>query len=203
MAYFVAIHQEAWPDQLEELLGTIQRNLAAAPTLHPGRRTTRLFQRIGQPTQLLSLSEWSDERAFQQFIEWPVFVETNSVSGPPPTIEPLVPLRRFERMEQRIALASCVWVTAPMDNAAAVQAFLLQDAHESVRTMAGLVSREVYQSRKSPSRFLVVRSWRSMADLDRFRTSNAPRFDEIHHQLGATVERFTGALAAEFPGLHQ
>jgi heme-degrading monooxygenase HmoA len=203
VAYFVAIHQEAWPDQLEDLLRMIRRSLASAPTLHPGRRTTRLFQRLGQPTQLLSLSEWSDEHAFRQFITWPVFVETNSVSGPPPEIEPLVPLRRFERMEQRIALASCVWVTAPPEHTAAVQTFLLQDAHESVRTMAGLVSREVYQSRETASRFLVVRSWRSMADLDRFRASHAPGLDEIHHRLGATVERFTGALAAEFSALHQ
>src|SRR3954447_15768474 len=97
VAYFVAIFQEAWPDHLEDLLGTIRHSLASAPSLHPGRRTTRMFQRFGQPTQLLSISEWSDEHAFEQFKQWSVFVETNSVSGPPPRIEPLVPLRRFER----------------------------------------------------------------------------------------------------------
>jgi quinol monooxygenase YgiN len=203
VAYFVAIFQEAWPDHLDDLLGTIRHSLASAPSLHPGRRTTRLFQRIGRPTQLLSVGEWTDERAFEQFRRWSVFVETNSVSGPPPGIEPLTPLRRFERMEQRISLASCVWVTAPPESTAAVREFLLRDAHESVRTMAGLVSREVYQAREAPGRFLVVRGWRSLADLDRFRASNAPGYDEVHRQLGATVDRFTGALAAEFSVLHQ
>src|SRR3954462_1185641 len=42
VAYFVAIFQEAWPDHLEDLLGTIRHSLASAPSLHPGRRTTRM-----------------------------------------------------------------------------------------------------------------------------------------------------------------
>jgi quinol monooxygenase YgiN len=202
VAFFVAIHREAWPDRLDELLGTIRQNLASAPALHPGRRTTRLFQRLGQPTQLLTLSEWSDEQAFDQLRQSQDFVETNTASGPPPRIEPLVPLRRFERMEQRVALASCITVTAPPERSEAVRDFLLREAHEPVKTMSGLVSREVYSARQTPGRFLVVRSWTAMADLERFRATDATELDRTHERFGARVDRFTGALAAEFSVLH-
>jgi quinol monooxygenase YgiN len=202
VAYFVAIYHEVWPRKLDELLGTIRSSLASSPALHPGRRTTRLFQRFGRPTQLLSVGEWTDEHAFEQFRQWPVFVQSNAVSGPPPRIEPLVPLRRFERMEQRVALASCVTVNAPPPNADAVRDFLVRDAHQSVKSVTGLVSREVFQARDTPGRFLVVRSWRSLADLERFRATGVLDLDETHRQLGATVERFTGTLAAEFSVLN-
>jgi heme-degrading monooxygenase HmoA len=197
VAFFVAIHQEAWPDRLDELLGTIRQSLASAPSVHPGHRTTRLFQRFGRGTQLLSVSEWSDERAFEQYRQSSVFVESNTIAGPPPTIEPLVPLRRFERMEQRAALASCVTVTVPPEDEAAIRDFLLGDAHEDVKTVSGLVSREVYRSRQTPGRFLVVRSWTSLTDLERFRATNVADLDRTHTRLGATIDRFTGALAAE------
>jgi quinol monooxygenase YgiN len=202
MVFFTAIYQEARPDRLEGLLGTIRQSLAGARTLHPGRRTTRLFQRIGQPTQLVSISEWSDEDAFEQFRSWPVFVEAATAAGPIPRIEPLQPLRRFERMDRRAALASCVTITAPAATADAVQELLLGEMHAPVKSMSGLVSREVYRLRALPSRFLIVRSWTSLADLDRFRAVDVPQLDRIHGQLGATVERFTGALAAEFSLVH-
>jgi quinol monooxygenase YgiN len=197
VAHFVAIHQEAWPDRLGELLTTIRQSLAQAPTLHPGRRTTRLFQRLGRPTQLVAVSEWSDEHDFDQFRRWPVFVQTVAVCGPPPRIEPLVALRRFERMERRSAVASCITVTASPEQEAVVRDFLLRDAHQRVMSQHGLVSRELYQSRETPGRFLVVRGWSSLADLERFRATEAAELYERHRRLGSSVERFTGALAAE------
>lgn len=201
MAHFVAIHQEAWPDRLGELLTTIRQSLALAPTLHPGRRTTRLFQRLGRPTQLVAVSEWSDERDFDQFRRWPVFVKTVAVCGPPPRIEPLVALRRFERMERRSAIASCITVIASPEQESVVRELLLRDAHQRATKQDGLISRELYQSRQTPGRFLVVRGWASLADLERFRATEAVELYETHRRLGSSVERFTGALAAELSRL--
>jgi quinol monooxygenase YgiN len=197
VAHFVAIHQEAWPNRLGELLTTIRQSLALAPTLHPGRRTTRLFQRLGRPTQFVAVSEWSDAQAFDQFRTWPVFVQTVAVCGPPPKIEPLIALRRFERMERRSAVASCVTVTAAPHQEAAVRDYLLRDAHQRVSSQHGLVSRELYESRVTPGRFLVLRGWSSLADLERFRATDAAELYESHRRLGSSIERFTGALAAE------
>lgn len=201
MAHFVAIHQEAWPDRLSELLTTIRQSLALAPTLHPGRRTTRLFQRLGRPTQFVAVSEWTDEFAFEQFSRWPVFVKTVAVCGPPPKIEPLVALRRFERMERRSAIASCVTVTASREHESVVRELLLRDAHQRVSSQDGLVSRELYESRMTPGRFLVLRGWSSLADLERFRATDAADLYESHRRLGSSIERFTGALAAELSPL--
>ena len=203
MSFFVAIHQEAWPDRLDTLLGTIRQNLAAAATLHPGRRAARLFQRFGQPTHLLGLSEWVDEQSFEQLRQSPEFHQLNDTCGMPPRIETLEPLRRFERMEQRVAIASCVRIVAPPVYDRDVQEFLLSHAHHGVKSMSGLVSREVYRVRHRPGEFLALRSWTSLADLERFRAGEGTGFDATLIQLGATVERFTGALAAELSLLHR
>ena len=64
MAFFVAIHREVWPDRLGEFLATVKVGLATSRTLQPGRRTTRVFQHLGEPTRLLVLSEWDREDAF-------------------------------------------------------------------------------------------------------------------------------------------
>ncbi len=201
MPHFVAIHQEAWPHHLGDLLSSIRHALASAPALHPGRRATRLFQRLGHPTHLVSVSEWSDEQAFERFRQWPAFVKTNAVCGPPPRIDSLVPLRRFERMEQRVAVASCITVIAAPEQEAAVRAFMLRDSDRNVAAHSGLVSREVFQVRDEPRRFLIVRGWTSLADLERFRAAEAAELDDVHRRLGSTLERFTGALAAELSAL--
>src|SRR5215207_5711305 len=82
MPFFVAIHQRAWPERLDELLATIGSSLRAARRLHPERRSTRVFQRLGEPTRLLALSEWADEGAFDRFRQWPVFVDAVTRCGP-------------------------------------------------------------------------------------------------------------------------
>jgi quinol monooxygenase YgiN len=67
VSLFVAIYYDVRPDRLDALLATIEQGLAASRTLQPGRRSARVFQRLGRPTDLVSLSEWSDEAAFERF----------------------------------------------------------------------------------------------------------------------------------------
>ena len=200
MVYFVAIHQEAWPDRVEELLDTIRANLAASATLHPSRRSTRVFQRLGRPTQLLSLGLWDSEAAFEEFRRSAIFVETSSRCGPPPRIEPLTQLRFFERMEHRASVMACSTLTTSPERAAAVESVLLGEQHRVVEQVPGLVCREVCREQASAGHILLVHHWQSMADLDRFRASEALRGEATLQQLGATTERFTGLLAAEFSG---
>jgi len=198
MAFFVAIHQEAWPDRLEQLLSTIREHLAASLRVHPGRRSTRVFQRLGRPTQLLALGLWDTQAAFEQFRSSRTFVETIAVCGPPPRVEVLDQLRFFERMEHRAAVMACSTLTAPPANAAAVEATLLGEQHRAVERVEGLVCREVYRARDTAGHILLVHSWRSLADLERFRVGESVRGAAALQELGATTERFTGALAAEF-----
>jgi quinol monooxygenase YgiN len=202
MAFFVAIHQEAWPDRLEQLLSAIRDNLATSTRAHPGRRSTRVFQQLGCPTQLLALGLWNDQAAFERFRRSQDFVEAVATCGPPPIIEPLEQLRLFERMEHRAAVMACSTLTAPPDQAAAVEAVLLSEQHRAVERVEGLVCREVYRARDTAGHMLLVHTWRSLADLDRFRAGEALRGEAALQQLGATTERFTGTLAAEFSSFH-
>jgi heme-degrading monooxygenase HmoA len=198
MAFFVAIHQEAWPERVNELLATIRANLEASPSLHPGRRSTRVFQRLGRPTQFLSLGLWDSQAAFEEFRRSQVFVETGAVCGPPPRIEPLEQLRFFERMEHRATVMACSTVTAPPESAADVERVLLSEEHRAVEQVPGLVCREVYREQATAGHILLVHTWRSMADLDRFRAAEAVQGEATMSQLGASTERFTGSVAAEF-----
>jgi heme-degrading monooxygenase HmoA len=198
MAFFVAIHQEAWPDRLDQLLGTIRETLAASPPMHPGRRSTRVFQRLGRPTQLLSLGLWDSGVSFEAFKQSRIFVETGAVCGSPPKIEPLEQLRSFERMEHRASVMACSTVTAPAERATAVEAVLLSEQHRAVERVEGLVCREVYRASDAIGHILLVHTWRSLADLNRFRAREALSGEARLQQLGAVTERFTGSLAAEF-----
>ena len=200
MVFFVAIYQEAWPDHLAELLDTIRTNLAASPTLHPSRRSTRVFRRLEHPTQLLALGLWESQAAFEEFQRSPVFVETVNRCGTPPRIEPLEQLRFFERMEHRATVMACSTLTAPPERAADVLAVLLSQQHRAVEQVPGLDCREVYREQATAGHILLVHQWQSMADLDRFRAAEALRGEATLQELGATTERFTGVLAAEFSG---
>lgn len=196
MAFFVAIHQQVWPDRLGELLATIKANLATSRTLQPGRRTTRVFQGLGDPMQLLVLSEWVSEDAFEVFRCSSSFADLTAASGPPPRIEPLEPIRRFERFEQRLGIVACSTITATPGNTSRVQEYLLGDAHREVKGAEGLVLRYVFRSRAQVGRLVLVHGWRSLADLERFRARYSARSELA--RFGATTDRFTGALAAEF-----
>ena len=198
MAFYVAIHQEAWPERVDDLLATVRANLEASPQLHPGRRSTRVFQRMGQPTHLLSLALWDSQAAFEQFSRSAVFVETGTRCGPPPRIEPLEQLRFFERIEHRATVMACSTLTAPPERAGDVEAILLSERYRAVERVPGLVCREVYREQERAGHLLLVHTWRSMADLDRFRATEALQGEARFQELDTSTERFTGSLAAEF-----
>jgi heme-degrading monooxygenase HmoA len=198
MSSIVAIHQQVWQDHLEELLATIGSSLGVSRALHPERRGTRVFQRLGEPTQLLSLSEWASADAFERFRHWPVFVETVARCGPPPRIVPLVPLLRFERVARRVGVAACATITVAVENGLAIEEYLLSDTHRQVTGSPGLVSRELYRAADRNGELLLVHSWRSLEDLEAYRALHSQQGEADLIRRGARVERFTGSLAAEY-----
>ncbi len=203
MPFFVAIHQEVWPEHLDALLATIKGNLAASRILHPGRQGTRLFQRIGEPTRLLSISEWDGEAHFERFRQTPIFVETNAVSSSSLRVEPLERLRLLQRMDRRAVVVACATVTAPPERSADVEAVLLSDEHRAVERATGLIFREVFRSRAVVGHLLLVHGWASLADLERFRATESVRGAATLMELGATTDRFVGQIAAEYSALHE
>ena len=199
MSFFVLMYRETQPEHLEEVLSQIRERLGTAPAVQGGRRSSRVFQRIGEPTHLLTVAEWDDEAGFLEFSRSPSLTNTDTLAGSPASIMPLIPLIRFEHMTRRASIASCVTMTATPEHTPALRAFLAGPAHDETRRLPGIVSREVYRARDKPGTFLVVHSWVSLSDLDRFRTTSALQMDRIHDHHQTTITAFTGALAAEFP----
>lgn len=205
MPFYVAIYQQAWPEQLPQLLAAIKSSFAASRTATPGRQTARVFQRLNEPTTLLSVGEWDSQAAYEAHRSSPAFEQTMAVSGPPPDIEYLQRLHLFERMNERAVVVACVTILAPRESLAQIEEFLRGPAQLNMVATPGIVSRELYrgQAGQPVVRLLVVHGWRSLTDLERFRRADAPHFEGTLRSWGATVERFTGEIAAEYSRLER
>ena len=197
MPFFVATYQEAWPDRAQELLAAIRGSFADR-TLAPARRNARVFQRLNEQTRFLTVSEWESQAAYESLRQSAEFVETSALCGPRPTAEYFERLHLFLRMNQRAAVVVCATIDAAADRVAEAEAFLRGASQREMVTVSGLVSRELYQSIDTSARFLVVLSWRSIAELEQFRATDAPRVESALQRLGCTLERFTGEIAAEY-----
>jgi quinol monooxygenase YgiN len=194
--FFVAIYQEAWPDYEQTLLAAIRDNFAARAR-YPGRRSARVFQRLNDPTRLLTIGEWENQAAYLSLRQSPDFEETVATCGPPPTIEYLERLHLFHRMSQRPAVVTCSTIDAPIERMAQVEACVRGPLHDPTMN-PGLISSELYRPLGNPRRLVVVHSWRALADLERFRATDSPGLEHELTRLGGTVARFTGEIAAEF-----
>ena len=53
--------------------------------------------------------------------------------------------------------------------------------------------------RNAAHRAGIVHRWRHLVDLERFRQDTGRRQDQRMAELGATLERFTGVLVAQYP----
>lgn len=201
VSFYVAIYRQARPDRVQHLLSAIRRSFAASRTVTPGRQAARVFQRLNEPTTLLSLAEWDSQATFEEYRASPAFRGTTEDIGPAPTLDYLRRLYLFERMNQRAAVMACATVTVSFDREHDVSDYLLGLAQQDMAARPGLVSREVYrrvQEEDATACFLVVHSWRALADLEQFRADTAARFEANLGRWGATVTRFTGEIAVEY-----
>lgn len=201
MSFYVAIYRQAQPDRVQQLLSTIRRSFAASRTATPGRQAARVFQRLNEPTTLLSLAEWDSQDAFEAYRASPAFDETTEDIGPPPTLDYLRRLYLFERMNERAAVVASATITVDAAQEANVYGYLMGSAQRAMVGRPGLVSREVYQRTGTElprACFLVVHSWRTLADLEHFRNSDVSQFEASLTRWGAVVTRFTGEIAAEY-----
>ena len=201
MPFFVAVFREVPADRLDEVLAAIRGDFAASRRLHPGRRGTRLFQRLNYPTHLLEIAEWDSLAEFEQLRRTARYQAATVQADPPARIEYLTRLRLFARMSVPAAVVGCVILTSPRVHADALEGFILNDERQGVEAAAGLVTHEVYRMGPTSERLLVVHSWRTMDDLERFRASDRRQYDLTLNQLGVTTERLTNVVAAELSRL--
>jgi quinol monooxygenase YgiN len=198
MPFFVAVNQEIPTHALDRTLATIQADFATSRAIHPGRRHTRVFQRFNRPNHLLSIGEWEHPADYERLHRSPRYRELVVTADPPARIEPLTRLRYFARMAWRPSVVACVTLTGPAASADALRAFVLGDTQRRIERAPGLLSHELYQVDPTPGAMLAVHSWRSLADLDRFRTEDGPGYSAALAELGVVVKGFTGLIAAQF-----
>jgi len=201
VSFFVAVFREVPADRLADVLSTIRGDFAASRRLHPGRRGTRLFQRLNYPTHLLEIAEWDTVAEYEQLRRTASYQAATVLSDPPARIEYLTRLRLFARMSVPAAVVGCVILTNPPEHAEALEAFVLGDARHSLEAAPGLVTHEVYRMGSGGDRWLVVHSWRTIEDLERFRAGDRQTFNARLQELGVTIERLTNVVAAELSRL--
>jgi quinol monooxygenase YgiN len=198
MPFFVAVDQEIPPHALDRTLTTIQVDFATSRAVHPGRRHTRVFQRLNQPGHLLTIGEWEHAADYERLRQSPRYRELVVAADPPARIEPLTRLRYFARMSLRPNVVACVIMDAPEGAADALRSYVLGETHQRIERSPGLLAHEVFQVGAAPGALLGVHSWRSLRDLERFRAEDGPGYGADLAELGVTVTRFTGLIAAQF-----
>ena len=198
MSFLVAIDQKLRPDCIAETLAAVQADFATSRNLHPGRRRTRVFQGIIDRSHLLAIGEWERAEDYHRLYRSSRYQELVVCADPPADIASLRRLRLFARMSIAPSIVACVTMTAPDSQAAAFRAYVLGGAPTAVEAAPGLLSHEVYQVGAAPGALLAVHGWRSLADLERFRTQAAPRHASAFARFDVTVERFTGVIAADY-----
>ena len=107
--------------------------------------------------------------------------------GPIPTVEYLERLHLFHRVNQRPAVVACTTVEATDERLAEIEAFLRGPAQHEVVSAPGLVTRELYRLIETGRRHQAVTSWRSIADLERFRADDEQRMEVALTAIGAAL----------------
>lgn len=201
MPYFVAVYQEVSAEHLQTVLSTMRGDFATSRLAHPGRRTTRVFQRLNYPTHLLAIGEWDSQADYERLRQTEAYQQVTTQADPPATIESLTRLRHFARLAIAPSIFGCVRITTPTEHAESMEAFILDELRLGVEGSPGLVVHEVYRVGVERGRLLVVHGWRSLEDLERFRAGDRKRYDARLAELGAMTDRLTGVVAVQFSRL--
>ena len=201
MPFFVAVYQEVTAEALDEVLATMRGDFATSRRMHPGRRATRVFQRLNYPTHLLALGEWDSQADYERLRQTEAYQQVTERADPPATIEYLTRLRHFARLTLPPSIVGCVTIAAPRENAEALEAFILDEVRLGVEGSLGLAAHEVYRVGDEGGRLLVVHGWRSIEDLERFRAGDRRRYEARLRELGAATDRLTGVVAVQYSRL--
>jgi len=200
MSIAVLIQARIKPERVPAVLAALTRRIDPSPRLHTGRLRERIFQRLGSDDELLSLSQWESVEAFDtssSTLNADLFCDALVA---PMQVHRLVRLLAFERPMQRAQITAAALIVPTHGDSPAVRERVVQDRAE-LRAASGLISHEIYVTTSSPVMYLSIHSWRHLSDLERFRSTSGHVNERRLAEVGAMLERFTGALIAEYPVL--
>lgn len=199
MPIHVVVTLDVHPDRLQHTLELIRHDLNRSSQPHTGRHRSRVFQRLNTPGSLLRISEWESRAAYEQFQRTETFVDIVATADTSPSIRFFERLTYYARMSTSYAVNACSIITAATDPSPELEAFITVESRSRIRAQPGVISHEIYRSVDVPRTYLVSHSWRRLEDLERFRRETGGAHDERLATFGATIDRFTGALIAEYP----
>lgn len=202
MTIAVLIHARIQHERVAEVLSALRDRIELETETSPGQPTGRLreriFQRLGSDGELLSLGQWQSDQALTAA---PPTLNADSVGNAavePVRIQRLVRLLAFERPMQRAEVTACALIVPKAGDSPIVRERVVQDRQE-LRQAVGLVSHEIYVTIGPAVTYVSLHSWRQLSDLQRFREEAGQLNEQRLAEVGATLDRFTGALVAEYP----
>jgi quinol monooxygenase YgiN len=197
MAFFVAIHQQAPPDRIEQVLAAIRGDLATARRLQPGRRRTRVFHHVSL-SEILTIGEWESQAEYERLLHSPLYQELTVRADPPARIDYPQRLTSIERLSLRPMIAASAVVTAPEATREQVAQHLITSVRPEILAEPGLVTHELYQAVDDSCRLWALHTWVSVDALNQYRRRMSVRHELELLGMGATMERLVGSIAAVF-----
>ena len=198
MSRFVVSSLQVDPARLSSVLALIRAEFERAQR-RPGRRQSRVFQRVGSPCDLLGVVEWDQVESYEAFQQSATYQTLLEGLAAPVRTRYCMRLQLFERFLRQAEVSACAIITPVGAQPAMIEQVILQQARTEVIPSPGLISHEAYRTVTSPPDFIVIHHWEHLGDLERFRRETSPRLEGTLTDLGATLERFTGHLVAEYP----
>lgn len=196
MSVAVLVRAHVQPERVDTLIAALRERMESDGGSQRGRLRERVFQRIGSPGEFLSLSQWTALGSDTGPTACTDLIRAASVE--PPATRRLTRLLTFERPLQRTEVTACAIIVPTRGDSSTVRERVVQDRRE-LRDAPGLISHEIYVTTERPTLYLSVHSWRRLTDLQRFRDEAGALNETRLAEVGATLERFTGALVAEYP----
>ena len=199
MPFHVVVRMQAQAERLAEVLALVQREFSRPPAQGIGRHRGRLFQRLDAPTDLIGIIEWENQQRYDAYRSSTTHRAILDGLTGASHARYCQRLFSFERVMQRSEVTACALIDGPASEHARIQALVTQEGRAELLAAPGLIGHEVYRAQKGLSGYIVVHQWRTLADLERFRSENGVRHEAALAELSATIERFTGRLTAEYP----
>ena len=198
MSISVLIQARLKPEHVCTVLTALKEQLGTTAHSSPGRLRERIFQRLGSPGELISLSHWKTAEQFQAASPALSGAAVVGAIHEPIRTHHLIRLLSFERPLRRADVTACALILPTRGDSPAVRERVVQDRVD-LHDAPGLISHEVYVTTEQPMMYVSLHSWRHLSDLQRFRTEAGPLNEQRLAEVGATLERFTGGLVAEYP----
>jgi quinol monooxygenase YgiN len=201
MRITVVARRTAYPGQEAALLAAMEQRIVQATPRRDAMQSSRLFQGLTAPTDVLYIGEWESREAHWER------VQENRVDEllAPLTNGPCVRyfLRRWVAYETpwaQLGAVDCVIIDSPPARRDALHQFVLRKAATELRAQPGFCYRRIYQDLDEPNRLLIVHGWTSPAAMQTVLQQVHPSLVEELRSLGIMVETFIGVGNTEMLG---